>query len=130
MDSSSDLNKTACGGVNGKRYLGVPMLVTTIDQVIKAANHSRSGWLLPWLRLLNEENFRNKRKADSFSVKIVNELLKNGLWNTTWWEIVDSYPTIDANDEAFREVRIYENRVNKVMISPLWGVVTNDGDAR
>jgi len=78
----------------------------------------------------NEENFRNKRKADSFSVKIVNELLKNGLWNTTWWEIVDSYPTIDANDEAFREVRIYENRVNKVMISPLWGVVTNDGDAR
>jgi CRISPR-associated endonuclease/helicase Cas3 len=34
-----------------KRYLDAPVLVTTLDQVIKAADHRRAGWILPWLRI-------------------------------------------------------------------------------
>jgi CRISPR-associated endonuclease/helicase Cas3 len=43
--------ETQCRDSSGRRYLGVPLLVSTIDQIVKAANHSRSGWILPWLRL-------------------------------------------------------------------------------
>lgn len=37
--------------VGQRRYLDVPVLVTTLDQVIQAADHRRAGWILPWLRL-------------------------------------------------------------------------------
>ncbi len=40
-----------CRGKGDRRYLRVPILVCTIDQVIKAADHRRSSWIKPWLRL-------------------------------------------------------------------------------
>lgn len=40
-----------CRGRGDRRYLDVPVMVCTIDQIIKAADHRRSGWIKPWLRL-------------------------------------------------------------------------------
>lgn len=42
-----------CGRPGQKRYLDAPVMVTTLDQIIQAADHRRAGWILPWLRLMS-----------------------------------------------------------------------------
>jgi CRISPR-associated endonuclease/helicase Cas3 len=43
--------ETQCTKRGQKRYLDVPVLVTTLDQIVRSADHRRAGWILPWLRL-------------------------------------------------------------------------------
>lgn len=44
---SGEFRASECG------YLKTPVLITTVDQIIKAADHRDSGWIKPFLRLMS-----------------------------------------------------------------------------